>query len=66
MIKAKKCVLGRPVAKTATPIKLPQTFDVGYGPFKLRPDGSRDLRAECRQLAKLTMKINGMSGQLTD
>ncbi len=65
MVKVKKCVMGRPIGKP-TPIKLPQTFNVGYGPFKLRPKGSRDIRAECRQFAKITMKINGMSGQLSD
>jgi len=63
-IKAKRCVLGRPIAKEATPIKSPKTFDVGYGPGQLRPDGSRDLRAEERILAKLTMDANGLSGQL--
>jgi len=63
-IRAKKCVLGRPVAKKLQPIIMPKSIDVGYGPFQLRPDGSRDIRAECRQLGKITMKINGMSGQL--
>lgn len=58
-------MMGRPISKP-TPIILPQTFNVGYGSFKLRPKGSRDIRAECRQLALITMKINGMSGQLSD
>lgn len=62
----KKCVLGRPVAKELKQIILPQEINVGYGKFQLRPDGSRDIRAECRQLAKIVMDINGMSGQLTD
>lgn len=61
----KKCVLGRPVAKQLKPIILPQSIDVGYGKFRLRPDGSRDIMAECRQFGKTVMSINGMSGQLT-
>ncbi len=65
MIKVKRRAMGRPIGKL-TPIKLPQTFDVGYGSFKLRPKSSRDIRAESRQLALITMMINGMSGQLTD
>jgi hypothetical protein len=65
MIKVKKTKMGRPVGKWK-PIILPQTIDVGYGPFQLRPDGSRDIRSECRRFAKITMDINGMSGQLND
>ena len=61
----KKCVLGRPVAKELKPIIPPSTIDVGYGKFQLRPDGSRDPRAECRIFAKMVMSINGMSGQQT-
>ena len=64
-IKAKKCVLGKPIVQWL-PIILPKNLDVGYGPFQLRPDGSRDIRAEWRRFAKITMDINGMSGQLTD
>lgn len=65
MVRIKKCVLGRPVAKGLKSIILPQSIDVGYGPFKLRPKGSRDIRAECRQFGKIVMRLNGMSGQLT-
>lgn len=65
MIKVKRCVLGKPIAKPL-PIILPKEIDVGYGPSQLRPDGSRDIRAEYRQLAKIVMDINGMSGHLTD
>jgi hypothetical protein len=61
MIKVKKHILGRPIAKP-TFIILPQSINVGYGSFKLRPKGSRDIRAECRQLTLVIMKINGMSG----
>lgn len=64
-ISAKKCVMGRPVAKELKPIISPKSINVGYGPFQLRPDESRDIRAECRELGKITMAINGMSGQLT-
>ena len=64
-IKVKRSVLGKPVVQWL-PIKLPQSLDVGYGPFQLRPTGSRDIRAECRRFAKIVMDINGMSGQLTD
>ncbi len=64
-IKAKRCVLGKPVVEWL-PIKLPQSINVGYGPFQLRPNGSRDIGAECRRFAKIIMDINGMSGQLTD
>lgn len=61
---AKRCQLGRPRAKTAYPIQLPQkTLDVGYGPGQLRPDGSRDPRVESRQFAKITSAINGLSNQ---
>jgi hypothetical protein len=65
MIYAKRCVLGRPVAKTLIPIKSPKTFDVGYGPGQLRPDGSRQPESERRVLGDLTMLVNGMSGQKT-
>ena len=44
---------------------MPQSIDVGYGPFKLRPDGSRDIDAEYRQFTKIVQSINGMSGHLT-
>jgi len=43
-------------------IILPKTFDVGYGKGQLRPNGSRS-QAEIRELAKLTIAVNGMSGQ---
>lgn len=62
----KPCQLGRPVAKVAKQINTPNTeLNVGYGPGQLRPNGSRDPRAEARQFAKITQAINGMSGQLT-
>lgn len=66
VIKVKPCVLGRPVAKQLYPITTTKnsSFDVGYGPNQLRPDGSRDPRAEERILSKAVMKSNGMSGQL--
>jgi hypothetical protein len=66
-IKAAPCKMGRPVAKEAYPIITPKntTFDIGYGPNQLRPDGSRDLRAEDRILSKIVMRANGLSGQLT-
>ena len=61
----KRCVLGRPVAKGLKSIIGPDKIDVGYGKFQLRPDGSRDIRAECNRLAMIVMDINGMSGQQT-
>lgn len=62
----KRCQLGRPRAKTAYPIQIPQrNLDVGYGPGQLRPDGSRDPRAESRQFDKITLATNGLSGQKT-
>lgn len=39
-------------------------FNFGYGPNQLRPDGSRDPRAEENILNKLIMRVNGLSGQL--
>lgn len=65
MIRVKRCVLGRPVAKELTPIKSPKTFDVGYGPGQLKPDGSRQPETERRVLNKLSQLVNGMSGQKT-
>ena len=64
MIINRKRPLGRPIAKELKQIILPQSIDIGYGLFKLRPKGSRDIRAECRQFGKIIMSINGMSGQL--
>ena len=57
MIKVFKKPLKRPIAKTLKPIILPDKF-------QLRPDGSRDIRSECKELSNIVMKINGMSGQL--
>lgn len=65
MIKVSRCKLGRPVAKELKPIIGPQQVNVGYGLFQLRPDGSRDPRAEARQFGKIVQSINGMSGQKT-
>ena len=66
MIRVKKCVLGRPVAKQLIPIQnVPKEINVGYGPGQLRPDGSRQPETERRVLDKLNQAINGMSGQKT-
>ena len=65
MIKVSRCKFGRPVAKKLKPIIGPKKIDVGYGPGQLRPDHSRDIRAEDRQLAKIVQNVNGMSGQRT-
>lgn len=62
MIRVKNCVLGRPVAKKLVPIKSPKTIDVGYGPGRLKPDGSRQPETERRVLDRLNMLINGLSG----
>ena len=64
MIHAKRCVLGRPVAKQLYPIHNLKSYDVGYGPGQLRPNGSRQPESERIILGKLTMRINGLSGQL--
>lgn len=66
MIKTKRVVLGRKVAKTLYPIRTIKNtmFNFGYGPNQLRPDGSRDPRAEENILNKLIMRVNGLSGQL--
>ena len=61
-VKVPKCVLGRPIAKSLIPIKSPTTFDVGYGPGQLKPDGSRQPETERRVLGGLFMLANGMSG----
>ena len=58
--------MGRCPAKQLKQIIMPQQINVGYGLFQLRPDGSRDPRAESRQFAKIVQIINGMSGQLND
>ena len=65
MIRAKKRVLGRPIAKELMPIKSPKEINIGYGPGQLKPDGSRQPETERRILDKLTLLINGMSGQQT-
>tara|TARA_R100001244_G_scaffold25113_2_gene25366 strand:+ start:28720 stop:28938 length:219 start_codon:yes stop_codon:yes gene_type:complete len=57
--------LGRPVAKELKQIIGPDQIDVGFGPGQLRPNGSRDIRAEEQQLSKIVQDINGMSGQQT-
>jgi len=64
MIKVRKLRMGRCPAKELKSIIMPQTINIGYGLFQLRPDGSRDIRAESRQFAKLIQTINSMSGQL--
>lgn len=66
MIHAKRYVLGRPVAKILPEIKIsPNDIDVGYGPGKLKPDGSRQPETERRVWGKLIPLINGMSTQQT-
>lgn len=66
MIHAKRYVLGRPVAKILPEIKTsPNDIDVGYGPGKLKPDGSRQPETERRVWGKLIPLINGMSTQQT-
>lgn len=66
MIRARRVALGRKVAKTLYPIRTIKntTFNFGYEPNQLRPDGSRDPRAEENILTKLVMRVNGLSGQL--
>lgn len=68
MIKVKPCKMGRGVAKKLLPIATIKNsvFNFGYGPNQLRPDGSRDPRAENRALGNFIMRINGLSGQLND
>lgn len=65
MIRVKKCILGRPIAKELTPIESPKEINVGYGPGQLKPDGSRQPETERRILSKITLLKNGMSGQQT-
>ncbi len=47
------------------PIIKPTVLNVGYGKGALRPKKSKQPESEARILAKLTMLINGMSGQQT-
>ena len=66
IIVVKKRVLGRPIAKQVTYIKdVPKQINIGYGPGQLRPDGSRQPSTERSMLAKISMLVNGMSGQNT-
>ena len=64
MIRVKKCVLGRPIAKELVPIKGLDTIDVGFGPGQLRPNGSRQPESERMVFRRIISDINGMSGQL--
>lgn len=66
-LKVKKIRLGKcPIDKLKPIAILPSNIDVGYGKGQLRPDGSRDIRAESRRFAKLVQEINGLSGQQID
>lgn len=63
MLKVSKKCLGRELNKTAKQIIPINKINVGYGKGQLRPDNSRDINAEYRRLAIISLDLNGMSGQ---
>lgn len=66
MIRVKKCVLGRPIAKTLPKIKIARNnINVRYGPGKLKPNGSRQPETERRVWGKVISFINGLSTHKT-
>lgn len=66
MIRVKKCVLGRPISKTLPKIKIRHNnIDIGYGPGKLKPNGSRQPETERRVWGELISLINGLSTHKT-